>query len=166
MRCSANEIMTLAAKAARGAGAPPAQAAAFGAAAACHLRAGNSADDLSRALSALPNGPILEFPVMITRAFENAVDDVASGEIKTGPFADLALSYAGAQPVETKSKFDGGNIQFQMFLSKPNMPPPTPRITIPDDLVAELHTLAARILVPESEISRLSGAGAGLTDND
>jgi hypothetical protein len=158
--------MTLAAKAARGAGAPPAQAAAFGAAAAYHLRAGNSADDLSRALAVLPNGPILELPVMITRALENAVGDVASGEIQLGPFADLALRYVSVQPFEIESENDGGSIRFQMFLSKPHTPPPTPRIVIPDDLVAALQILAARILVPESEASRLSGAGAGLTDND
>jgi hypothetical protein len=40
------------------------------------------------------------------------------------------------------------------------------RIDLTDDIYAEWNALAARLLVPESDASRLSGAGAGLTDND
>jgi len=37
---------------------------------------------------------------------------------------------------------------------------------LPDALAARLQTLAAGLLVPETEASRRAGAGAGLTDND
>lgn len=40
------------------------------------------------------------------------------------------------------------------------------RRKVPPALLAHLEDLAAQTLVPESEASRLSGAGAGLTDND
>lgn len=43
---------------------------------------------------------------------------------------------------------------------------PTDRAEIPDNVWGMLNILAAKTYVPESEASRVSGAGAGLTDND
>ncbi|MEP4198719.1 MAG: hypothetical protein ABJL99_24100 [Aliishimia sp.] len=63
MMFSANEVQMLAQKAARGAGAYPAQAAHFGRVVAYHLTANRSADALSSALDALPSGPIQTLPV-------------------------------------------------------------------------------------------------------
>ncbi len=166
MRCSANEIMTLAAKAARGAGAPPSQAAAFGAAVVCHLRAERPLENVTAALAILPKGPILAFPVIVIRMVELSAQNFATGDIKAGRFTDLALSYFDAQPYVINTSLQGDSIQCQMLMDEPNLPPPTPRITVPDDLVATLQNLAAKLLVPESDASRLSGAGAGLTDND
>ena len=40
------------------------------------------------------------------------------------------------------------------------------RLTLPAPLADKMMALAARTYVPETEASRLSGAGAGLTDND
>lgn len=60
MSFSVNEVETLAAKAARGAGAPPAQAARFGRAAVHHLAAARDPEALLDALAALPRGPILD----------------------------------------------------------------------------------------------------------
>lgn len=42
----------------------------------------------------------------------------------------------------------------------------TRAVAVPDVVWSELSALAARTYVPETEGSRLSGAGAGLTDND
>ncbi len=62
MSFSVNETQMLAQKAARGAGAHPAQAAHFGRAAVRHLAAGRDPDDLHAALDALPEGPIQTLP--------------------------------------------------------------------------------------------------------
>ncbi len=43
---------------------------------------------------------------------------------------------------------------------------PAGRFDIEDEVWDQLADMAARILVPATEASRLSGAGAGLTDND
>lgn len=43
---------------------------------------------------------------------------------------------------------------------------PKDRADIPDSVWGMMNILAAKTYVPESEASRVSGAGAGLTDND
>lgn len=48
----------------------------------------------------------------------------------------------------------------------PASPIPPTRHAVPDPVLARLMELAARMYVPETEASRLKGAGAGLTDND
>lgn len=40
------------------------------------------------------------------------------------------------------------------------------RLTVSDQILADLGVLAAKTYVPETDASRLAGAGAGLTDND
>jgi len=58
---SVNEIESLGAKAARGAGAPPAQALRFGKALVHHLAQQRDPQEIRMALDALPQGPILTF---------------------------------------------------------------------------------------------------------
>lgn len=82
MSYSANEIMALASKAARGGGAPAGQANAFGRAAVVHLAEGRAESDLTHALAALPLGPILSL----------AIDPLSEQ-------TPLALSYQGQPAV-------------------------------------------------------------------
>ena len=154
------------AKAARGAGAPPAQATAFGAAALCHLIAERETRALSDALDTLPLGPILSAPLALTRLLEAANGEVARKEITCNGFADLMISYLDAQPYETKWEISESILTATLFLKQPRKVGGTARVTLPDDLVPKLRNLAAKTFVPESDASRLSGAGAGLTDND
>lgn len=63
MTHSVNELQSLAQKAARGAGAYPAQAAHFGRAVAYHLAAQRDSRALQDALAALPAGPIQTLPM-------------------------------------------------------------------------------------------------------
>lgn len=163
MMCSANEVMTLAAKAARGGGAPPAQASAFGRAALCHLIAGRSDQALAEALGALPAGPILTLPLAFARLIEAAEGDVATGRL---PASDLTLSYVQAQPFVSVIQQQEGGIDLELSLTQPARISPVSRVDIAQALADQMNALAARLLVPESEASRLSGAGAGLTDND
>jgi hypothetical protein len=172
MMCSANEVMTLAAKAALGGGAPPAQASAFGRAALCHLIAGRSDKALADALGALPGGPILSLPLAFLALTEGTGSGSGSGSgtgtRATGslPETDLTLSYAEAQPFATSAVPQAGMITVQMTLSEPAQIPPVARVQIAQRLADQMTALAAKRLVPESDASRLSGAGAGLTDND
>lgn len=160
---SANEVMNLAAKAARGGGAPVAQAYAFGRAAACHLIAGRPAADLGAALDALPSGPILDLPVLLMACAEARQHEAT---IPAGPLPELTLSYAQTQSFACTAILCGSQLTVSQTFDQQAVQTPAKRVTLPDTLAAKMQTLAARLLVPETEASRLAGAGAGLTDND
>ncbi len=163
MSYSANEVMTLAAKAARGAGAPPAQASNFGRAVVRHLLAGRDAGDLSNALDALPDGPVIDLPIAFARLQETAG---ASGQIDCHSWPHLAQSYAVALPFATETDVRDDVLHITADLQTPAPKTILARIELPDALLEKMTHLAARILVPESDASRLAGAGAGLSDND
>lgn len=159
---SMNEVMVLATKAARGAGAPPAQAAQFGAAAVAHLTNGRELQDLHNALAALPDGPIISLPLEITRIAETAHRGSAKGRVAVDG-ATLLQSYVSTLPFQ--AQLMQGN-EIHLDLTKPAARIAVQRIDLPEDTYAQWSALAARLLVPESDASRLSGAGAGLNDND
>lgn len=166
MTYSANEVMTLAARAARGAGAAPDQAALFGRAALCHLIAGREPALLAAALAALPGGPIPTFPALFERLQESALGGDTRGRIpKHGPAA-LLTSFAEAQPFLTTLQEQQGAFFVTTDLQTPTTRHCPARTLLPAELAQQMQTLAARLLVPESDASRRSGAGAGLTDND
>ena len=68
------------------------------------------------------------------------------------------------------SEAEAGDIDLSMSIAQDtgSLPPPlaTGPITIAEDIWAELDVLAAHSYVPATDASRLSGAGAGLSDND
>ena len=168
MTWSENELASLAAKAARGAGAPPAQAAMFGLAATRHLAADRPVDDLLKALSALPEGPIISLPLALMRVLAEAD---GSGElhcrIDTGEMPDLAQSYVQTLQCRVSDlRHEGETLWLRVDARHPAPRCPPRRVEVPDGLLEQLKSLAERTLVPESEASRLAGAGAGLTDND
>ncbi len=163
MNGSANEIAALAAKAARGAGAPPAQAEAFGQATICHLAAGRDPGLLAQALFALPLGPITTLPGALMRVLEEATEDTAKGTL---PATGLTESYAEAQPFALTSTPTDQGFDITFTLTEPANRTMPARLALPVALTEKMKTLAARTYVPETEASRLSGAGAGLTDND
>lgn len=163
MSRSANEVMTLAAKAARGGGAPPAQAAIFGRAALRHLSADRGEQVLMQALDALPAGPIITLPRFFVELAEQAVEGRAQGMLPAQP---LALSYAEAQSYMCEVTQVSEKLTVTADLTKPADRPVLKRIVLSDTFLLQLEKLGAKLLVPESDASRLSGAGAGLTDND
>ncbi|WP_370401953.1 hypothetical protein [Sulfitobacter sp. JB4-11] len=166
MILSGNELMTLAAKAARGAGAPPQQAAEFGRAALCHMRAGRDTDQLLTALDALPAGVILDLPLRLTRILEGAQGTKAQGTLPLTGTPDLIHSYIDALPYAVATTARGETIDITLSLDTPAPPIPPARITLPKPLATRMSALAAQLLVPDSAASREGGAGAGLTDND
>ncbi len=166
MSRSAAEILALAGKAARGAGAPPAQAARFGEVAAVHLMAGRSAAALRAALDALPEGPVLDYPLAIDAGLVQA--DAGQAAVLTGlERTDLLQSYIEALPcVAALEETEAGVLCLRAEPHRPRAARPSRRITLAEEVVEEMTRLAALTFVPESEQSRSSGAGAGLTDND
>jgi hypothetical protein len=160
MTRSANEVMGLATKAARGSGAPPAQAAQFGAAAVIHLSAGHDVAALDAALAALPEGPIMTLPVAIARITETQVEGIAYGAFGDGA---MAQSYVAALPCQANLAADG---ILHVDLNRPAARRAVQRIDLSTETDTAWRALAAKLLVPESDASRQSGAGAGLTDND
>jgi hypothetical protein len=160
MTRSANELAMLAEKAARGAGAPPAQAAMFGRAALCHLRQGRAADTLRAALEALPEGPVLD----LYRLFLAASLQGEPVEVLCAADPELLQSYAEAQRAMTV--YDPASSTVTTDPTTPAARLPLARLDVPPDLLEDLQTKAARLLVPETAASREGGAGAGLLDND
>ena len=153
----------LAGKAARGAGAPAAQAAEFGIAAGIHLASGQGTAALDAALDALPSGPIIALPLALARIAEGAQQGRAEGRLDAGHHGPLAAAYIAALPFRATLSEAG---RVEMDLNTPAPRRPVARIDLAADVYARWSMLAARMLVPESDASRLSGAGAGLTDND
>lgn len=156
-----NEVMVLATKAARGAGAPPSQAAQFGAAAAAHLAAERDVEPLQQALEELPQGPILDIPLRIMAVAEAATEGRGQGSYGAVS-AQLMQSYLATLPYRAVLK--GGEIEIDLNATSDRVRPQ--RIALPEGVYAQWSDLAARLLVPESEASRLNGAGAGINDND
>ena len=156
---SANEIATLVLKAARGGGLSLGLAEDLAVAAAfldfdqltvCPCHAGGSATVIPTALDlvAAGDGPIA---VSADRAIIDAY--VASVEYHTEQTLVWDTTATGAI--------------FRRFEPiKPTTQPPKGRRNLPSALNDHLADMAAKILVPETENSRIFGAGAGLMDND
>ena len=88
-----------------------------------------------------------------------------SGEIDSDS-PTLALSYVESQAYAQRASVTATGVEVSLQVTKPCSRAPLRRIELPEGLVALMTDLAARTFVPETEASRLSGAGAGLTDND
>ncbi|WP_299963293.1 hypothetical protein [uncultured Roseobacter sp.] len=161
MSWSRAEVQALATRAARGAGAPAAQAVHFGRAAALHLARGRPASEVSQALAALPEGPVLRLPLALQRLRRAGGGD----EIDTGGLPDLARSYVETLGMPLTIR----EVSPDALIVSPTKTAPLPdpgRITGCEALIAEMTELAAHTLVPESDVSRQAGAGAGVTDTD
>ncbi len=161
MSWSGAEVMALASKAARGAGAPAGQAARFGQVAAAHLGAGRPASDLSVALADLPAGAILDYPLLLDTALAQIAAKADTPQPLPGDA--LMLSYVETLPFQAALTVDQ---QLTVAFETPRVPDAARRIVGCDVLIDQMQTLAARTFVPESDSSRQSGAGAGLLDND
>ena len=156
---SANEIEALVLKAARGGG----------------LSLG-LAEDLAMATAFLDLDQLAICPCHKDGAatvIPTALDLVAAGEGPQTVVADRATLDAYVASIEHQT---GQNLVwnatqkgavFQRFEpTKPAALAPKGRRVIPATLNEHLTDMAAKTLVPETENSRIGGAGAGLTDND
>lgn len=170
MTGSQNEIATLFRKAAIGAGFPPAQAARFGKAAVRHLGGGGQPGPLMDALATPADSAILRLPLIaddVLRA-KAVLDGEIALSINIGDAA-LVRAYVEAIPLGLAgfALEDGDDTARVILTPGADGPPPLPeRIELDDATLTALRDLGRRTEVPASDASRLSGAGAGLTDND
>ncbi len=156
---SANEIEALVFKAARGGGLPL-----------------GLAEDLAMATAFLDLDQLANCPCQkgaAATAIPTALDFVAAGEGPQSVVADRATIDAYVASVEHQTQqtlvwdVTATGAVFQRF--EPTIPashPPEGRRVLPTVLNDHLTEMAAKTLVPETESSRIGGAGAGLTDND
>lgn len=161
MNLSANQIIAMTIKAARGAGFPLAQAEIFASAVVQHLATDRPTSDLSQALIHNDDSPILNFPCLL--------DDVCLKGSLNAQDTRLPLllrSYAETAPFEVKCVQAGKTLLLKHISDRPCLANPRQRIAMDPTLWAHLNKLAAKTYVPASDASRLSGAGAGLSDND
>lgn len=144
---SANEISGLVLKAARGAG----------------MSLG-CAEELARAAPVLAGkGRLARIVDLLLLPFEPP--EYLDGSVFGGHpvLAVIAWRDLKAAGIEVKLECD---IQPDVFEAFGVQEPVCGPFEVAADVWEQLTVFAAKMLVPESEASRLSGAGAGLTDND
>lgn len=166
MTLSANEIYTLAAKAARGAGAEPGQAEDFGRAACYHFAARRPIEELLQALALCPRGPISQLPTRLMRIVEGGRDGIAGADLSLSDVSSLFLSYIDALPYHVALHCSGDLCAVSIHLTQPNRAQKPGRAAVPPHLKTRLNQLAEKTLVPETRVSREKGAGASLYDSD
>lgn len=177
MKRSINEIAGIALKAARGAGVPLGHAEDFSRAVNM-LACGHDVDGLRQASAALddPHGsPQLSTkadPVEIAQATAIMAMPVACDLLQTGArkvvlknCAELRLAQAYCAGMGATADQEGADIVVTAQNDKTKRDFAGP-CAVPDEIWAVFASYAAKTFVPETEESRLSGAGAGLTDND
>lgn len=153
---SANEAETLVLKAARGGGLPA-----------------GLAEDLALAAGFTDLGSLSRCPCDsgAAQAIPSAIDMVLAGSGPQSVDADAALvaGYVAARALQTDIQVSCTVQDNAVIIQARGGPPHLPRLgrrTLSQSIAAHLHDMAAKTLVPETESSRIAGAGAGLTDND
>jgi hypothetical protein len=104
----------------------------------------------------------MEYPLALARIAEAQVEGIAEGTFVVD-VAALAHSYIEALPCQASLTAD--HVVY-LDLNRPAARRDLSRIELSDEVYTRWSALAAKLLVPESDASRISGAGAGLTDND
>ena len=163
MKRSWSETQAMAERAACGAEVPFAQAARFGAAAACHLAAGRDPAEIGLVLAA-PDA-LVRLSLAVERLIERASMKPGAQEMAETP-RDLALSYIESMPCAALVERGDTALHVNVDLASPAERIRPARVDVPDDLWAQMEMLAARTYVPDSAASREQGAGAGLMDLD
>lgn len=141
------------------------QAVRFGQAAAFHLAAGRSENELFAALEALPDGPVLQYALCVDSALE-ACGLGKPGLLEQVTRDTLLDSYVDVLPFAVHIQNDRGRSYLKVDFAVPCPPRSARRIDGCVGLIAHMENFAARTYVPETDQSRITGAGAGLTDND
>ncbi len=170
---SLNEVAGMVQKAARGAGFPVGQAEDLGRVAAYLAGTGASIAPVTAALReplcnvdiqwgedrvAVSNGPAALIGPIIRDAFEMGWNAAVLADMAHAPLVGAFLAESGVA-----QKWNGKEVmRSDTTLLRAACRP----VSIPQDDWIVWTKLAAKTYVPETEASRLAGAGAGLTDND
>ncbi len=170
---SLNEVAGMVQKAARGAGFPVGQAEDLGRVASYLAGTGGSVAPVTTALQepigptdvrwqdnevTVIAGPCALIGPIIRDAFAMGCTTAVLANINHASLVSAFLAQSGIA-----QKWDGKTVTES---DTTVLTPTTNPVTIPADDWHVWSRLAAKTYVPETETSRLSGAGAGLTDND
>lgn len=168
-----NEVENMVQKAARGAGFPAGQAEDLGRVAGFLAGTGASVAPITMALQesisavnvrwedgqiAVIQGPAALIGPIIRDAFAMGCTTAVLSDIAHAPLISAFLAHAGVA-----QKWDGTTVTPS---DTTVLKPACKAVTIPEVDWQVWADFAARTYVPETEASRLGGAGAGLTDND
>lgn len=166
MSKSWTEVQTLAVKAAGGAGVPPAQALAFGAMVARHLADDGPPGPVAQALSEPHRIIALAHRVeTIVEAASITSTPVDVVEEDTGTRAML-ISWLAALPCKSELDVSGAKVRVLLSLTEPSTRSRPDRVNVSTSLFDTLTALAQATYVPDSDASRVGGAGAGLMELD
>ena len=171
MMLSSNEISGLVLKAGRGAGVPLGFAEALAEVAPALARAGHI-DRVVAALAETGDRPSIErhtgiatisggtalARIMALLDFLRSGRSVRTALGDTQVLAQAMADARGLKLVCAEGIWSAQSVQAANVQAGP--------VEIPQSYLDQLHSHAAKTLVPETAQSRLSGAGAGLTDND
>lgn len=174
MRVSRNELIAMVAKAARGAGLPLAHAEDIAAASVDIYALTRDVGSIEQALRCPHRASILQEPDQTSAAFHGPTAlDILVADPKPVTLSALdapivlmgLLNWANRLGAGVQLTCDGDTVTLSK--GKAARLPATPsQIIVDPEHWNALNILAAKTYVPESEASRIAGAGAGLTDND
>lgn len=168
-----NEVGAMAQKAARGAGLPLGHAEDLGRVAIYLASTSGDVSPVTRALQehtsevdvnwgkkviTVKSGPAAMIGPIVRDSFMMGCDQADLADIDHGPLVAAYLAESGVALT-----WDGTTL---IRSDTTVIQPVTKAVHIPDDDWSVWGALAAKTYVPESDASRLAGAGAGLTDND
>lgn len=171
---SQNEIAAIIRQAARGAGAPPGQAEDLARTALYLVQSGTDLDCIAAALRdpldpvdvqwdhdciKVRSGPAMMTAPIVRDAFLGGVDSARLDHPAHAPLIRAALAEAGIMVA-------GDDTDLARIDATPPAGTVTGPVDIPDTLWSVFTDFAARTHVPETDASRITGAGAGLSDND
>ena len=181
MICSRAEAYALVVKAARGAGLPLghcedlARAMTIAPAPVWDVLPDALSGEFSATLANELDGRLVYDTSRIAMDGPAAIDAALGGqEVYLGcldvPLILVMLCHVAEEATEQGFEYifdEDGGVLLRMSGGKPDgAQMPLTRPDIPENVLGFLNILAAKTYVPESEASRVSGAGAGLTDND
>lgn len=171
---SQNEIAAIVRQAARGAGAPPGQAEDLARTALYLVQTREGLDRVAAALLdpfdpvdvqwdrdciKVRSGPAMMTAPVVRDAFLGGVDSARLDHPAHAPLIRAALAEAGIMVA-------GDDTDLARISATPPAGTVTGPVDVPNTIWSVFATFAARTFVPETDASRITGAGAGLTDND
>ena len=171
---SQNEIAAIIQKAARGAGAPPGQAEDLARTALYLVQTGAGLESVAAALCdpfdpvdvqwdhdciKVRSGPAIMIAPVVRDAFLGGVDSARLDHTAHAPLIRAALAEAGIMVA-------GNDTDLVRISGTPPAGKVVGPVDVPDTLWSVFADFAARTFVPETDASRIAGAGAGLSDND
>lgn len=160
------EVQALGVKAASGAGVPPAQALAFGAMLARHVAdqgpqgvIETALNDPGRIVALAHRVETIVEAASVTSKSVDAIEDDAGTRA-------MLISWLAGLPCKAELDVAGSKVRINLSLTEPNTRGRPERLVLNPGLADRLNMLAAKTYVPDSDMSRAGGAGAGQMELD